>query len=62
VKELGNAWPVAHDLLRWLEDPAFAGVREPDARARLPAAEQQAWQQLWAGLAELAREELFPRR
>jgi hypothetical protein len=62
VKEPGNAWPVAHDLLRWLEDPAFDGVREPDALARLPAAEQQAWQQLWAGLAELAREELFPRR
>ena len=32
------------------------------ALARLPAAERQAWQQLWAGLAELAREELFPRR
>jgi hypothetical protein len=33
-------------------------VREPDARGRLPAAERQAWQRLWADVADtLARAE-----
>jgi tetratricopeptide (TPR) repeat protein len=31
-----------------LADPDFAGVREPEALARLPERERQAWQQLWA--------------
>jgi hypothetical protein len=42
----------------WLEDPDFAGVRGPEAPARLPEAERQAWQQLWADIADtLARAE-----
>jgi hypothetical protein len=49
-------WIVACDLHRWLEDPDFAGVRGPEALARLPAAERQAWQDLWADVADtLAR-------
>jgi hypothetical protein len=56
VKEPGSAWLVARDLPIWLEDPHFAGVREPEALARLPAAERQAWQKLWADVADtLAR-------
>jgi hypothetical protein len=51
-KEPGSAWPVAHDLLRWLEDPHFAGVREPNGLARLPAAERQAWHKLWTDVAD----------
>jgi hypothetical protein len=40
----------------WLEDPGFAGVRGPEALGRLPAAERQAWQRLWADVADtLAR-------
>jgi hypothetical protein len=35
----------------WLQDPEFAGVRGPEALDRLPAAERQAWQQLWADVA-----------
>jgi hypothetical protein len=38
---------IADGLSRWLWDPDFAGVREPDALIRLPAAEGQAWQKLW---------------
>jgi hypothetical protein len=40
----------------WLEDPDFAGVRGPEALARLPEDERQAWQLLWAdAAATLAR-------
>jgi hypothetical protein len=43
-------------MQHWLEDPAFAGVREPEALARLPAAERPEWQKLWADVADtLAR-------
>jgi tetratricopeptide (TPR) repeat protein len=38
---------VAPELTHWLEDPAFAGVRGPEALARLSEAERQPWQQLW---------------
>jgi hypothetical protein len=38
---------VARDLLYWLEDPRFAGLRGPEALARLPAPERRGWQQLW---------------
>jgi tetratricopeptide (TPR) repeat protein len=42
-------------LQRWLQDPDFAGVRG-EALAKLPEADQQAWRQLWADVAEtLAR-------
>ena len=55
-KEPGNAWLVARDLRDWLEDPHLAGVRGPDALARLPATERQAWQRLWTDIANaLAR-------
>jgi hypothetical protein len=39
-------------LQRWLRDPYFAGVREADALSRLPVAERQAWQMLWADVAD----------
>jgi hypothetical protein len=55
-KQPGNAWLVARDLRDWLADSHFVGVRGPDALARLPEAERQAWQQLWADVADtLAR-------
>jgi hypothetical protein len=44
-------WILANGLQRWLWDSDFAGVRGPDALARLPAAERQAWQRLWADVA-----------
>jgi hypothetical protein len=57
-KEPENAWIVARYMQRCLEDPGFAGVREPNGLARLPVAEQQAWHKLWADVADtLARAE-----
>jgi hypothetical protein len=47
-----TGWSVASDLQRWLGDPNFAGVREPEALARLPDPERQAWHKLWAEVAD----------
>jgi serine/threonine-protein kinase len=47
---------VATVLQHWLADPDFAGVRDPEALARLPERERQAWQQLWGDVRDrLAR-------
>jgi hypothetical protein len=51
-------WMIAGRLKRWLGEPGFDGVREADALSRLPVAERQAWQVLWADVADtLARAE-----
>jgi serine/threonine protein kinase/Flp pilus assembly protein TadD len=43
-------------MRHWLDDQDFAGVRKPQALAKLPADERQAWQKLWADVAgSLAR-------
>jgi tetratricopeptide (TPR) repeat protein len=57
AKEPDKARPVAAGALQhWLEDPDFAGVRGPEALAKLPEAERQPWQKLWADVADtLAR-------
>jgi serine/threonine-protein kinase len=50
---------VRRTLDHWRVDTDLAGVREPEALGRLPDAERQAWQQLWAEvdrLRKLARE------
>jgi hypothetical protein len=39
-------------MRHWLADPDFAGVREPEAIAKLPEAEQQDWQKLWNDVAD----------
>jgi hypothetical protein len=53
-----RGWGIAGGLQHWLHHPYFAGVREPDALGRLPEAERQAWQKLWADVADtLARAE-----
>jgi serine/threonine-protein kinase len=47
---------VAKVLQHWLADPDFAGVRGPQALAKLPEAERQLWQKLWKDVADtLAR-------
>jgi hypothetical protein len=40
-------------MRHWLNDPDFAGVRGPDALAKLPEAERQEWQKLWADVQRL---------
>jgi hypothetical protein len=43
-------------MRHWLADADLAGVRGPEALARLPASEQQSWQKLWNEVADtLAR-------
>jgi serine/threonine-protein kinase len=56
AQEPGKVRAVARDVQDWLWDSPFAGVRGPEALARLPAAERQAWQELWTDIADtLAR-------
>jgi hypothetical protein len=51
-------WFMLVGLQRWLWDPDFAGVRGPNALARLSEPERQAWRRLWADVADtLARAE-----
>jgi hypothetical protein len=38
-----------------LRDPEFGGVRGAEALAKLPEAERQQWQKLWADVAETLR-------
>jgi tetratricopeptide (TPR) repeat protein len=46
--------PVVQPTLQhWLGDSDFAGVRDPEALAKLPEAERQDWQKLWADVQEL---------
>jgi hypothetical protein len=55
-QEPAKALTVSRGLQDWLWDSRFDGVRGPDALARLPEAERQAWQKLWADIADaLAR-------
>jgi eukaryotic-like serine/threonine-protein kinase len=65
-----NAWAALLEKFRplivkamkhWLADEDFASVRGPEALAKLPFAERQAWRQLWADVADLlARAEKTP--
>jgi serine/threonine protein kinase/Flp pilus assembly protein TadD len=45
--------PVRERMQHWLQDKDFTGVRSPDALAKLPEAEHQQWQKLWADVAEI---------
>ena len=47
---------IVEQMRHWLEDTDFAGVRGPEALAKLPEAERQPWQKLWDDVADtLAR-------
>ena len=52
--------PVADDLRQWLGNFPFAGVRGPDALARLPEPERQAWRQLWEEIEALRQRAAEP--
>jgi hypothetical protein len=56
-KEPDKAGPaIGQQLQQWLADPDFNGVRRAEVLAKLPEAERQSWQQLWANVADtLAR-------
>ncbi len=38
---------VRQQMQHWLQDPDFAGVRDPGSLAQLPEAERQEWHKLW---------------
>jgi serine/threonine-protein kinase len=44
---------VQQTMQHWQQDTDFAGVRGPDALAKLPEAERQDWAKLWADVADL---------
>jgi hypothetical protein len=53
VQEPDKARPViARVMPHWLVDSDFAGVRGPEAVAKLPEAERPAWQELWGDVAK----------
>jgi tetratricopeptide (TPR) repeat protein len=55
-KDPDKARPMVTQKMRhWLRDPDLAGVRGPDALAKLPEAERAGWRQLWADVAETLR-------
>jgi serine/threonine-protein kinase len=58
-----EAEEVRETLGRWQRDPAFAGVRGPDALGKLPKPERAGWWALWEEVAALTqnREKAHPR-
>jgi eukaryotic-like serine/threonine-protein kinase len=49
------ATAVAGQMQHWLKDADFAGVRGPQALAKLPQAERRDWQKLWEDVEALRR-------
>jgi serine/threonine-protein kinase len=47
LKDGKGVWPLSD----WQSNPDLASVREPAALAKLPAAEREQWQRLWAEMA-----------
>jgi hypothetical protein len=46
--------PVVTEQMRhWLDDADFAGVRGPQALAKLPEVERRDWQKLWSDIADM---------
>ena len=45
---LGARAEVVQNSKQWKVDPTLAGVRDPEALARLPEPERKQWQSLWA--------------
>jgi tetratricopeptide (TPR) repeat protein len=60
TKLLDKGAPQARSLVQrrlrhWQKDPDLAGLRDPDALARLPQDQRQAWGRLWADVADLLK-------
>ncbi len=47
-------------MQHWRQDTDFAEVRGPEALAKLPEAERQDWQKLWADVEALRTEAAGP--
>jgi serine/threonine-protein kinase len=44
---------LVQQMQHWLADPDFSGVRGPEALAKLPEVERQAWQKLWKDISDM---------
>jgi serine/threonine-protein kinase len=60
TREMGKNTSEARTAVRqkmqhWQTDADFAGVRGPDALAKLPEAERQPWQNLWNDVADMLK-------
>src|SRR5262249_33245604 len=60
TKEMAKDTPearsaVAEMMRHWQADIALAGVRGPEALAKLPEAERQEWQKLWDDVADMLK-------
>ncbi len=53
---------VVAQLRHWTTDSDLAGVRDPDALAKLPEAERKVWQALWDDVERLRRRALVDPR
>jgi hypothetical protein len=51
--DAGTRQSVRQTLQHWLKDVDLRSVRDQQALARLPAAERESWQQLWADVDSL---------
>jgi hypothetical protein len=49
-------------MQHWQGDTDFAGVRAPEALARLPETERQEWQKLWEDVAALCQRAAEPHK
>jgi tetratricopeptide (TPR) repeat protein len=56
VKDPERAGSILQKMRGWRDGADFTGMREPDALAKLPEAERQAWQKLWADVAHALSE------
>lgn len=53
---------LALSVANWQTDSTLASVRDPEALAKLPAAEREQWRQLWVDVAALANDPLAQAR
>jgi serine/threonine-protein kinase len=53
---------VVQSLTHWLNDSDLASVRDPEALAKLPSAELEAWRDLWSGVNDLLHRAQTPRK
>jgi len=50
-----NRATVEQKMQHWQADTDLAGVRDPDALAKLPAPERESWRKLWADVEALRK-------
>ena len=62
IVEPGNKELVAKTLAHWKQDADLAGIRDEPELAKLPEAERQEWQALWADVDGLLKRTQGPKQ